>query len=736
MPRPRKSSSPDAVRGKLKPHDPFDLIRWLAFSQPDARKALTELVQNSLDAGARRVRVTRYRERGLAAITVLDDGCGVIPEMDRVEALRFLATNIGSSRKRALSPQQRLELMTQGQYGIGLLGFWSLGERLEMRSAVAGQRAHRLVLHRDSPQFEIEPLRGLLPLDETWTEVVVSGLHPHVETALAGRRIADYLGAELRGQLLARAVDLVYEDRVARGRAQKVTHVRPQRFDGDRLSGIDVVPVPGHPPLRLELYALQQGGLGGALRDADGEIGAARRTAGAAARNASAPATASAASTTSTASAASTSFTASTSSSEDLAGCIHVYAAGTLVAESFRELGGLGLDRAPWIDARLHGFVDFPALRVAPGSRRGLVMGPEAEAFAAALAGIEPDVLARLAELERVRDEQVEQSVVRELQRAFRDLVRQKPRYALPRMGEGALRAPGGAPEPGFGSDDVPGLPPRDHSAGDESAANAMDAANAANAAGAARTADGADGAGAEPATDAAATAAHGAQESLFPCGPLDHVVIVPAEVTVACGGARRVRAVARDARGGEAEGPLRFAWELDAHLGRIESGDRAAPGDAATDASPDSPAILVRGAEVPAQGWLVVTVVSGTLRARAEAPLQVVDQVTSGRSGEGIPAPVLVDERHGAWRSRWIDQRWEVNAGHRDYRAIANSPALKLRYLTLLFAKEVVLMSSGDPRLDGALEQLVEVQAFAERNLVRRGRRPRQPRADRTETE
>ena len=44
---------PGAVTGKLRAHNPFELIRWLALSQPDPRKALSELVQNSLDAGAR-----------------------------------------------------------------------------------------------------------------------------------------------------------------------------------------------------------------------------------------------------------------------------------------------------------------------------------------------------------------------------------------------------------------------------------------------------------------------------------------------------------------------------------------------------------------------------------------------------------------------------------------------------------------------------------------------------------
>ena len=38
-----------------------------------------------------------------------------------------------------------------------------------------------------------------------------------------------------------------------------------------------------------------------------------------------------------------------------------------------------------------------------------------------------------------------------------------------------------------------------------------------------------------------------------------------------------------------------------------------------------------------------------------------------------------------------------------------------------MLFAKEVVLRSSQDPRLERPLEQLVEVAAYADRNLARR---------------
>src|SRR2546425_4133718 len=129
----------------LRPADPFDLIRWLARSQSDPRKAVAELVQNSIDAHARHIVVSRRRLRGAPALTVRDDGEGVLPGLGREEALRYIATNIGSSRKRSLSPEQRRRLVVTGQYGVGLLGFWSIGRRMEIRSRVGGRSEERRV---------------------------------------------------------------------------------------------------------------------------------------------------------------------------------------------------------------------------------------------------------------------------------------------------------------------------------------------------------------------------------------------------------------------------------------------------------------------------------------------------------------------------------------------------------------------------------------------------------------
>jgi hypothetical protein len=623
--RPRK----DSVRGRVRAHDPFELIRWLAFSQPDPRKALAELVQNSLDAGAHRIRVTRGRERGIVCLRIFDDGDGVIPEMERQEALGYIATHIGHSRKRSLSPQERYQLMTQGQYGIGLLGFWSLGHKLELRSAVPGQRPHRLILHREDPHYEIEPLHGRLPLEERWTEVVVGGLHPEAQSALIGRRAADYLASELRGQLLARDVQLVVEDRLSRGRAQKILQVKPPQFLGERIVGLSTLEVPGHAPVRLEIYFSGAGLDAGELRG------------------------------------------------------IAVYSAGTLVANGFQELAALGLDRAPWTDLRLTGLVDFPDFHVAPGSRHGVIVDEAANAFASAIATVEPLLDDLLESLERRRSERLDRNLVRDLQRAFRDFYRQRPRYSMlpvhededrgagPDAGDGACDGEAMSREPKIGTRDEVGpeiedfdLPPL--------------------------------------------------QGELLPPGALARVRIAPARVRVECSGTRRVRAVALDANERVIEDGVHFAWRLAGDAGWLDA-----------DAE-DAARVLFRAGDFPAAGTLEVTARAGVSEAFAAVPVEVVDEIASRRSPEGIPEPEFVDQPGAAWRSRMEDERWQVNSGHRDFVAIVDRPQLKLRYLAMLFAKEVVLRSHNDPRFVEPLEQLIEVAAFADRNLANRNRKLR----------
>jgi hypothetical protein len=412
MPGPKRPRTERTLR--LKAADSFDLIRWLARSQSDPRKAAAELVQNSLDADARHLTVERVRQQGSVCLVIRDDGEGVLPEMEREEALAYLATHVGHSRKLGIDPAERTRRVIAGQYGVGLLGFWAIGRRLELRSRVGGSDLFALRLEEDSPEAGI--LRLPLRTDDppTFTEVAVVGVHPPAQKALGGRRLTDYLAAELRGQILRSGVDIHVHDRIARGLAQKRFHVSPMRFGGERLDLPAEFEVPGYPPVRLELYL---------------------------ARGTARPA-------------------------------IQVAAAGTLVADDAAELCGGELAQAPWVGCELVGLLDFAGFRVPPGTRRGVLPDAAAAAFLAAAERLQPLVEAELGRLDAERQASLDRGVVRELRKALRGFRRRLPHYDLPHVaGEGEPDRPadegesladdgGQAPKPPSLDHDLPLFPP------------------------------------------------------------------------------------------------------------------------------------------------------------------------------------------------------------------------------------------------------------------------------------
>ena len=630
-----------ARSGRLSVHDPFDLIRWLAMSQPDPRKAVAELVQNALDAGARRISVVRARRRRVRCLTLLDDGGGVIPELPLDEALRYLATHIGHSRKRRLTPRQRHELMTQGQYGIGLLGFWSLGETLEIRSYRAGERPLRLILRRDRPEYRIEGIPGAKPSEQTKTEVVVSDLHREAMPVLGARRLGDYLATELRGQLLARDVELSIEDRLARGRGRKSLRVSPLRFAGVRFDLDELTISTGEPPVRLDLFVAPGG------------------------------------------------------SSEPVA----LYAAGTLVATSFAELGHVGLDHAPWTDPRLTGVVDYPLLPVAPGSRRGVLPGAAASALRQALATIEPRLRHFLDREEEQRNEELDRPTMQRLRTVFHDVLESLPRYGgLPT--ERAQHASKRLAEEGSRAPDADGS-----LAGDEQVPAEGE------------TADSSPPSPAEPPRgDIELLESSVPPIESSPTGPLDSVRIVPSSVTMTCGSSRWLRAEVLDEDGRLIDGTTYFLWRLVGLEGELERQQGT------------SPRVRLKAGITPGSGSVrVVAEAPGGVHdpsprvATCEIPVEIrMPSVFTG-PGEAIPEPELVHEPGAAWRSRLQEDRWEVNTAHPSYREVADQPGILLRYLALLLAKEVVLHSCRDPRAAEPLEDLVEVFSAADRLLTKR---------------
>ncbi len=216
----KRSTSTATARVRLKPQDSFDLIRLIARSQSDARKAVGELVQNSLDAGARHVEITWFNEKGARGLRILDQGEGIFPELPREAALLKIAQTIGHSHKCSLSPAERHRQMVLGKYGIGLLGFWCVARVMEIRSRVGGSDLWVLRLVEDLPEAEVFRARAQKTLlEETFTEVTLREVKESVQRQVRPPRLQAYLAGELRGQLLQRGTDVRILDRIARGRS-------------------------------------------------------------------------------------------------------------------------------------------------------------------------------------------------------------------------------------------------------------------------------------------------------------------------------------------------------------------------------------------------------------------------------------------------------------------------------------------------------------------------------------
>jgi len=109
------------TRGRLKIGDDWNAITIIALSQNSPLKAIAELVENSIDAKARVVTITRGRERGQHFLAIRDDGEGVPRDTEGRPDFRYVATHICDSVKRRLSSDGSAGL--QGEFGIGLLSF-------------------------------------------------------------------------------------------------------------------------------------------------------------------------------------------------------------------------------------------------------------------------------------------------------------------------------------------------------------------------------------------------------------------------------------------------------------------------------------------------------------------------------------------------------------------------------------------------------------------------------------
>ena len=226
------AAKPSRTRGRLRIGDDWNAITIIALSQSSPLKALAELVENSIDAKARKVTITRGREHGRHFLSVRDDGEGVPRDGEGRPDFRYVATHICDSIKRRLKADGRAGV--QGEFGIGLLSFWTLGGELTMTSTGADQRPYQMVMRKGDPSYAVGPKRTLF--GDSGTEVRIAPLLEGVR-ALSGEKIQWYLAAELRDRIRQTGVRISVVDRLAR----KQYAVEPRQYEGRLLHQLPAV---------------------------------------------------------------------------------------------------------------------------------------------------------------------------------------------------------------------------------------------------------------------------------------------------------------------------------------------------------------------------------------------------------------------------------------------------------------------------------------------------------------
>jgi len=218
-----KRKATAAARGKLRIGDDWNAITIIALSQSNPLKAIAELVENCIDARAMNVTITRGREQGSHFLSIRDDGDGVPRDADGRPDFRYVATHICDSIKRRLKSDGAKGL--QGEFGIGLLSFWTVGETLTMISTGDDQRAYQMVMRKGDPGFAVTPKRALFP--DGGTEVRITPLLEGIR-ALSGEKIQWYLASELRDRIRSSGARISVIDKLAR----KQYAVEPRQYEG------------------------------------------------------------------------------------------------------------------------------------------------------------------------------------------------------------------------------------------------------------------------------------------------------------------------------------------------------------------------------------------------------------------------------------------------------------------------------------------------------------------------
>ncbi len=633
-------SKDEIESGKLKIGDHWNVISIIALSQNNPLKAIAEFVENSIDAGAKNVTIVRGKQKNDYYIKIVDDGCGI-------KDFRYVATHIGDSIKRKLKHKGEMDI--QGEFGIGLLSFWTVGETCTITSAGEDGVAWSMRLVKGNPSYAIHETGTLF--GRPGTELVISPILAGVR-ALSGDKIQNFLASELRDRITKSGVQVRILDHTSR----RELIVEPRKFKGRLIHQLPEVRCP-FGEVYLELYFAES--------PQDAMVGLHRR--------------------------------------------------GTRVLTDISRLDYFS--RAPWDSRHIEGLIDVPFLQLTPGTRDGIVLDEVYDSFCVAIAPVEEALIGLLDEKRRAEEEEASRQVLNRVTRAFREAFLHLPSedysWLAAKTRDARRTAKVGEAGEGAGTsadvgDSAVGVSGEAEAEGEEGAS--------------APSAGGELGATTGATSDSEASFGEyipeplekkEAQKSFFEyAGPLYKLMISPASSVIGVGERKKLKAIARDRAGRMVDTGIAFEWRISEGGGSLDGIDSAYVEYIA----PEEPCVAtielraIQGEEILVANALITVTADLLKRSRgAEGVLR-----------RGLPGYTYQKAPGELWRSRYDAEKSVivVNNAHADFIYASRQPMTKLRYITRLFAKELVLANFPEATKEEILERMVELTLYTEENL------------------
>lgn len=354
---------------------------------------------------------------------------------------------------------------------------------------------------------------------------------------------------------------------------------------------------------------------------------------------------------------------------------VGLYKSGTRVLSSITEIDQFNC--FPWTSGYLEGIIDASFLQLTPGTRDGIVYDSSFDSFCISMENLTEALTEKIDSQKKAEDEKASRSILQKIIKALKEALTFLPENEYEWLNIKNYRKTEIVKEDdssgGMGNDMEPIYIAREAgNSGSEKEAEMFG----------------------------------------FP-GELHSAVVSPGSSVIGVGEKKRLSLTAKDKNGNKLESGFEVQWKLSEGAGQLSE----KTGMFTEYSAPPEPCIarieaLVQVEEKTLSAECVITVTQELLPGDEK-------RKDSG-SRKGLPGYTFLKASGELWRSRFDAERAiiVINNGHADFIYASKTPLRKLRYITRLFAKELVLENFPEANKEQLLERMIELQLYAEESL------------------